>query len=518
LAIWLNRAIQVAIANGDFAAVYERWRPELVPGERGAWTKWLALALLASVVMALIGGAWVFALRRIVAKRTADLRDELERRRSAEAAARYASDYDNHGLPRSHQFRALVAQALEVTSDFNEVLVVKLGTFEQTIRTLDYETGKDLIHAFARRVQMIGLPVCGRLSRDVFALLMRSAELDQRVAALSENLSVGPLSIFPNLRIGRAVRAKNNQTAEELIRCAEIALLEAMVSHRAMVTYEPSMQGSQDDLRLVGEFQGTAGAGLSAQFQPIIDIESGTIVGAEALVRWQHTELGSISPARFIPLLEQAGLIHMVTDRMLEEAIRVASIARRSSPACCISVNVTPNDLVSSQMRDLIKGLLWAHAVPAGALKLELTETSVVSQPDLVRASLQSLQALGVGLSVDDFGTGHSSLTHLTSFPFSELKIDREFVSGLTSDSRRRSIVRSTLSMARELELAVVAEGVEDQRTLTVLRHLRCDRAQGYGIAKPLPENEFLAMLRSAGRDGLPSEKPAFSLGYGGNA
>jgi EAL domain-containing protein (putative c-di-GMP-specific phosphodiesterase class I) len=237
--------------------------------------------------------------------------------------------------------------------------------------------------------------------------------------------------------------------------------------------------------------------GIFPVFQPQLDLRTGKISSAEILVRWQHPHLGFIPPNAFIPLLENSGLIEQVTVQMIGEAVRVAVLLRERNLPCAISVNIAAYDLIETSLADIIRKALARYQGLAGDIKLELTETSVASDPQRVKHVLLELSELGIYASVDDFGTGYSSLSYLSLFPIRELKIDRTFVSDMIGNPRNRSIVRSTIVMARELGLVTVAEGVEDDQTLQMLKKDGCDLAQGYVIAKPMGEADFIEFMRT---------------------
>jgi EAL domain-containing protein (putative c-di-GMP-specific phosphodiesterase class I) len=237
--------------------------------------------------------------------------------------------------------------------------------------------------------------------------------------------------------------------------------------------------------------------GLYPVFQPQLDLRTGKILSAEVLVRWQHPRLGMVPPNVFIPLLENSGLIEQITAQMIDEAVRVAVLLRKRDLPCCISVNVAAYDLVETNLADIISQALVRYQGLPSDIKLELTETSVAAEPQRVKKVLADLSEQGIYASVDDFGTGYSSLSYLSLFPIRELKIDRSFVGDMLDNPRNHSIVRSTILMARELGLVTVAEGVEDDQTLQLLKKNGCDIAQGYVISRPLPEAEFIDYMRA---------------------
>jgi EAL domain-containing protein (putative c-di-GMP-specific phosphodiesterase class I) len=230
-------------------------------------------------------------------------------------------------------------------------------------------------------------------------------------------------------------------------------------------------------------------------YQPIVDIRHGEVRGAEALVRWQHPEMGLVPPNDFIPIAEQSGLIGLLTRYVLERSIAQIADWRRAGTELAVSVNLSMRDLLDRDLPVEIERMLDTYGMPAEALKVEITESMIMSDPDRSRAIVMKLRDAGLRISVDDFGTGYSSLANLKRLPINELKIDRSFVSPMLLDESDRIIVRSTINLGHDLGLNVVAEGVEDERTLKQLELLGCDLAQGYHLSRPLPANAFAEWL-----------------------
>jgi EAL domain-containing protein (putative c-di-GMP-specific phosphodiesterase class I) len=217
--------------------------------------------------------------------------------------------------------------------------------------------------------------------------------------------------------------------------------------------------------------------------------------GAEGLVRWQHPELGLLPPSDFIPIVEQTELIGPLTSYVLERAVVNCARWRRAGHDLTVSVNLSVRNLLDPDLASRIGKLLTRHRLVPEALQLEITESMLMSDPDRSLITLTALSQLGVGLSVDDYGTGYSSLANLRRLPIDELKLDRSFVSPMVSDENDLIIVRSTINLGHDLGLKVVAEGVEDEATLARLAALGCDLAQGYHFAKPLPAPDFEAFI-----------------------
>jgi EAL domain-containing protein (putative c-di-GMP-specific phosphodiesterase class I) len=238
-------------------------------------------------------------------------------------------------------------------------------------------------------------------------------------------------------------------------------------------------------------------------YQPQVDLVDGSLVGVEALVRWPHPTRGMVQPGDFIAVAEHTGLVHPLTRFVLEEALMFSRSMRREGHPLRVSVNLSARSLLDPNLRDDVAELLRAYDVPAGALCLEVTESSIMADPRRTAATVESLTALGVTIAIDDFGTGHSSLAYVKGLPVGEIKIDRSFVSSMRVDSTDEAIVRTILELARNLDVPVVAEGVEDTATRDQLRAMGCPGAQGYLFAKPMPGPELLDWVLAREPEGV---------------
>jgi hypothetical protein len=234
-------------------------------------------------------------------------------------------------------------------------------------------------------------------------------------------------------------------------------------------------------------------------FQPKVDLVTGAVVGAEALVRWEHPTRGSIPPLDFIELAEAAGLIGALTDQVITKSVAAIRLCNDLGYQLNVAVNLSTLDLLDEGLVDRVRRALRTEGVPADQLTLEITETALLADGPKALLTATALQRLGVQLSIDDFGTGFSSLSYLRMLPAHELKIDRSFITNVVTEDRDEVIVRSTIDLGHTLGLRVTAEGVEDDATLVHLAGLGCDLAQGFGISRPLPFNRFIAWLANSG-------------------
>jgi EAL domain-containing protein (putative c-di-GMP-specific phosphodiesterase class I) len=270
--------------------------------------------------------------------------------------------------------------------------------------------------------------------------------------------------------------------------------------HVGHALYDPARdQYTPERLALVGDLRAAIAAGaLELHYQPQVAVGSARVRGVEALVRWPHPEKGLIPPDRFITLAEQTGLIAPLTTWVLGEAVRQCRAWQDAGLLISVSVNLSMWDLFDLALPDRVDQLLRRHEVPASRLRLELTEGTLMADPERTVAVLDRLHALGVGLAVDDFGSGYSSLAYLKRLPVDELKIDKGFVRHLATDTADAAIVASTVGLGHALGLRVVAEGIEDEAAWDQLAAMGCDVAQGYYLARPLPAERLTRWLEES--------------------
>jgi EAL domain-containing protein (putative c-di-GMP-specific phosphodiesterase class I) len=239
-------------------------------------------------------------------------------------------------------------------------------------------------------------------------------------------------------------------------------------------------------------------------YQPKVDLRTGNIVGAEALLRWQHPEMGLVPPGRFIPIAEECGLIVEIGEWVIQRACaQLAQWRREHRLAVRVAVNVARHSVVSGTLLKTTQDALQRHRVPARQLVLELTESMLMDRVDTTAAKLHALRALGVELSIDDFGTGYSSMSYLKQFPVQELKIDRSFVKGTPTDRTDTAIVRALVVLGHSLGMRVVAEGVETEDQRAAMQSLHCDCYQGFLCSPALPAEQFIAKVREV--NGTPA-------------
>jgi len=429
------------------------------------------------------------------------------------------------GLPNREQFGQRLHDRLRGNDRACAILLLDLDRFKQVNDLLGHGFGDQLLRGVAQRLR----PFCeasghllARLGGDEFALLLddtdesaaleaarriqREFEAPMRIAEQPVDLSAG---------IGIAVFPRHGREAGLLLSRAELAMYAAKRQRSGSQAYEPRLDaGSQESLTLLGELRhAVAHDELRLFLQPKVDLGRGTVVGAEALVRWQHPQRGLLPPLEFVPFAEQAGFVRPISVWMVAAAARAWRTLDAAGHSLCLSVNLSPRDLMDADLAARLGAIVREHGAPPRALCLEITEGAIMEDPQRAQATLVQLSRLGFRLSIDDFGTGYSSLAYLKRLAVDELKVDKSFVLAIDRDHDDAKIVRSTIELAHNLGLSVVAEGVETARTWMLLDALGCDQAQGYYIGRPMPHVEFAAWLdRWRVPDALAQDAPASLL------
>jgi diguanylate cyclase (GGDEF)-like protein len=413
------------------------------------------------------------------------------------------------GLPNRVRFREAVQHAIAGRGARDgglAIVMLDLDRFKHVNDVLGYAFGDRLLKAVADRLtqQMAGGgDMVARLGGDEFAVLLAQSdahgaiEAAQRIAKAFETpMTLEDQTVDLSAGIGIACWPAHAADADALLSRAEVAMYAAKRKTTGAQLYDPALDSSSaETLSLLTELRHAVEHGeLRLYLQPKIALTVGSsVVGAEALVRWQHPLRGLLPPMQFIPFAEQTGFIRQLTLWMLEETARQWKALHHEGQPLRVSVNLSTRDLLDQEFPAKLDVLLTRHQVPASAFCLEITESAIMDDPQRAEATLNKLSERGFKLSIDDFGTGYSSLAYLKRLPVDELKIDKSFVMGMEGDADDAKIVRSTIDLAHNLGLSVVAEGVENAAVQNQLRDLACDEAQGYHMSKPLPVAEFIA-------------------------
>lgn len=405
------------------------------------------------------------------------------------------------GLPNHALFEDRLRRALAEARSFDRLLallIVDLTRLRDINDALGFHHGDQLLKEVGVRVgaTLKDNALLARMRGDEFAVLCRLNNPDQAammaaqiLEALDIPFAIGDLRIDVSATIGIALFPMHGRDGVQLVRHADVALHAAKKSGRGYAFYTPEQREDRAQrLAMVGELRRAIESNeLILHYQPKINVFDGQLCGVEALVRWVHPRRGLLPPTDFIPLAEQAGLIKPLTEWVLGAALRQSSLWRKLGFALPIAVNLSARNLRDPGFVDKFQRLLDDWSAEPGWIEIEITEGAVMEDPDSALAILQRLRGMGIALFIDDFGTGYSSLSYLKKLPVDSVKIDKSFVIDMSTQQDSQSIVRSTVSLGHELNLKLVAEGVQDQATFDRLVMLGCDVAQGYFISPPLP-------------------------------
>ncbi|MCL2913479.1 EAL domain-containing protein [Shewanella corallii] len=452
--------------------------------------------------------------QKSLAEKNALLSQEVDKRRASEMELAFRAAHDDlTGLANRQAGMAALQRAIDKANvSGNSVLVMflDLDNFKQVNDTVGHHAGDRLLIQTSERLQRAirHTDTLARFGGDEFMLII--PELSGQDAA--RVLAHGILSLFEepfnhdgqeffvSTSIGMAMYPQDGDTPANLLKKSDAALYRAKETGRNGYSfYDANMnQDLQRKLALnVRLHQAITNDELDVHYQPIVDLKTGQIVAAEALMRWTDRELGFISPAEFIPLAEKNGLIHRLGDIVLQQACHQAAQWQALAPLA-IAINFSSVQFRQcEQLQQRILQVLAEVGLPPDRLEMEVTESIFIEQDTCLINTLNHLKSVGVQLSIDDFGTGYSALSYLQRFSFSKLKIDRSFIQGMTNNVADRSLVNAMLAMAKSLDLKVVAEGIEEQPQADYLNLLGCEYGQGYLFSRPLSAAEFTQLLQS---------------------
>ena len=436
---------------------------------------------------------------------TGILRDITERR-AAESRLVHEATHDSlTGLPNRAHFTTILESVItdasaDETCKF-AVLFLDLDRFKVINDGLGHVIGDKLLCAIAKRLEHCVRPgdVVSRFGGDEFTILLNNIESAKTVTEIAERLQsklsapfmIDSFEVFTSASIGIIISDVAHDNPESFLRDADTAMYRAKeagkaryeIFNRAMHVRNMNLLRLENDLRKSIERRD-----FRVYYQPIVNIETGETSEFEALIRWEHPEIGFIAPTEFIPVAEETGLIIPIGEWVLEESVRQISLWRQMFPKkpLSVSVNLSAKQLMHPNLIKQVKEIMKTASLPPDCLKLEVTESMVMDNAEVALEVLSELCALGVRLSTDDFGTGYSSLSYLHRFPFERLKIDRSFVGKVDTDAKSEEIVRTIVTLAENLHLEVVAEGIESQSQFSKLREFGCYLGQGFLFSKPV--------------------------------
>lgn len=441
---------------------------------------------------------------------------DITQRKLSEQKLFFHANYDPlTGLPNRNLLHERIDQALKQANRHDRrvgLMFLDLDRFKQVNDTLGHTCGDALLHQTAERLKncVRETDTVARYSGDEFVLVLVDMTHDRDAHALAEKVikriaepfHLNGSVIHIGVSIGIVLYPDHDADAATLLRYADLAMYQAKTAGRntyrqyeSAMTEQILLQASLEaDLRLALDREE-----LMVYYQPILDVISGGLVGAEALVRWRHPQRGLISPNDFIPLAEETGLIREVGFWVLERVCQTIGQWRQIGLCVPISVNVSSVQILRGLTVEAVRALLQRYDLHPKWLAFEITESVLISDTFQAQQWLKAVKALGIRLDIDDFGTGYSSLAYLKLFPIDRIKIDRAFVRDIVSNANDRSLVEAMLAIASNLHLQVVAEGVEDADQLALLRRLGCEYAQGFYFSHPVPDQEFIRIAGELG-------------------
>jgi diguanylate cyclase (GGDEF)-like protein len=431
------------------------------------------------------------------------------------------------GLPNRELFHDRIDQIIRTghrNGTSAVVMLMDLDHFKEINDTLGHHMGDLLLQEVSRRLQraLRDSDTVARLGGDEFGVLLPSVDTQEDaigvartiLAGLREPFVLDGMRLEIDASVGLAMYPMHGEDTETLQQRADIAMYSAKQSGRGHAMFEPELdRHSPRRLALAGGLRSAISDGqIRLFYQPKADLTTGRVMGVEALARWDHPEFGLVGPAEFVPISEQTGLITPLTSFVLDAAIRQVRAWQDEGLELSVAVNLSARSFLDTQLANEIPRLLARYDVPARLLELEITESMLMTDPARAEATLTRLSQIGLTLSVDDFGTGYSSLANLKRLPVDVIKIDKSFVMEMAEDASDAAIVRSTVDLAHNLGLRVVAEGVESADAWHHLETLGCDYAQGYYLARPLPAEAATRLIRERGTE--PSA-PAAQVVFG---
>jgi len=388
------------------------------------------------------------------------------------------------------------------------LMLIDLDRFKEINDALGHELGDELLKQIGPRLRATLPGSSSRIARlggDEFAIVTHdsgdspdSALPEAILAAIRRPFSLGEISVDVSASIGVAMYPEHGNSAATLLRCADVAMYKAKSRSAGVIVYDASLdEQTRGRLELLSDMRAALDSGqLQLFYQPKICMPDRRVSGFEALVRWQHPRYGLLTPKRFFHLIEAGHLIHDVTLQILAQALKEWRRWKDEGLVTSIAVNISVRNLLDDRFPAQVGELLREHVVDDGVLELEITESAIIVDPERAFEALKRINEMGVRLTIDDYGTGYSSLAYLKRLPLHSLKVDLSFIQQMIRSEQDAIIVESTISLAHNLGIMVVAEGVEDQPTYTALQRLGCDEAQGFFIARPMSVDEVLPWVR----------------------
>ncbi len=388
------------------------------------------------------------------------------------------------------------------------MLMMDLNRFKHVNDVLGHSAADKLLTGVADRLKnscKSENDIVARLGGDEFGIILANTSTETALdiarrlqSALETPIALNDTFVDLSAGVGIANYPEHTKDIEELLSRAEIAMYAAKNSPGGVCVYHSDLDGTnEENLSLISEIKLAVEQNqLSLFVQPKIDFLTGKVLAVEALVRWDHPERGLLYPDMFIPFAEQTGHISKISHWMLSEASRYAALWKKEGLNITLAVNLSARDLIDTELPNKLKEILIKHELSADSLSLEITESSIMDDPERALETVERIAKMGISLSIDDFGTGYSSLAYLKRLPVNELKIDKSFVMNLEHDHNDATIVKSTIELGHNLGLKVVAEGIENKRSWDILKSMGCDYGQGYLMSKPMNANQMIEWIK----------------------
>ena len=443
----------------------------------------------------------------MVIDQTADLRDmtiALEHKAAHDATHDSVTDLPNRILLLDRLEQAIPIATKQKT--LLGLLIIDIDNFKEINDTLGHYSGDRLLKQVVLR--LLGVvqksDTLARMDSDEFAMLLHGVaepdniiEIVKRIQkTFTEPFAIEGLKLEIQANIGIAIFPIHGKNGDTIIQRANVALYAAQQSNKKYTIYSNKLDKTNPHrLTLMGELrEGIENEELILYYQPKINLKTRKVQGVETLVRWQHPEHGFMAPDEFIPMAERTGLIKLLSIWVLNNALSQAAKWHKQKLKMSISINLSPTTFLDTDLPDLVIGMLSQYDIPAEYVILEITEGSMIKDPDLAMEILTRLTARGVKISIDDFGTGYSSLAYLKTLPVNEVKIDKSFVADMLKNQNDAVIVKSIIDLGHNLSLNVVAEGVDSKEIVVRLQELKCDELQGNYFSEPLSSDEFFKL------------------------
>jgi len=437
------------------------------------------------------------------------LQEEIQRVKASEANFTHLARHDAlTNLPNRLLISDRMEQAIGQARRYERraaLLFLDLDNFKTINDSLGHDAGDELLKEVARRLQgaVREMDTVSRQGGDEFLIVLTdvpdldaiSAVANHVLSAMTQPFSLKGMQIVTSVSIGVALYPEDGDDFAALLKHADLAMYQAKAEGRNAFRFFDARMNADILERLnldLGLREALSQQQFVLHYQPIVDIHSGRLLAAEALIRWQHPQRGMVGPDKFIPVAESSGLIVEIGEWVLNEACRQMMVWRAAGlPAFVVSVNLSSVQFRRGNLEALVAAALQRYGLPAECLELELTESLLLQDSERFIDTLYRLKALGVKLSIDDFGTGYSNLSYLQRFRVDKLKIDQSFVRKLQDSPEDRAIVTAIIQMAESLHLLTIGEGIEDDSTRQVLAELGCDQGQGYWFSRPLVASDF---------------------------